>query len=378
MSDFLITGVEVIQAVQKPDNSVPLIGHKTTFVRIYVKSNPGTALTGVLDVAVPGGGPARQLPPLSEPVMATPQGSDRTHWDQSLNFKLDDDLTAPGRRTMTAFVARVSDLQQGPAEPKGPGSHPLPIRPGPRPVRLHPSEAVREFWPTFGERVDLHTYGLVWAVIDQDDNQNEPIGPAAPWSDFEAHRQYVENVYPVSTLTIDPIPGIGTNPPSPQPFTNLLGSRMWAQAEVQNLPSGSRITILDNWYTGGLHGLAWVGGCETQNVRGLWCGVVMAQEIAHTLGLWWHTFTPNTPYPRPDGSIGSDEIGIDIRGVEPTLMIGSEPVYDIMSYNFSPGGGPPINWTSAFTYGQLITAIASPPASAAPGKVMAAGNRIIG
>ena len=78
----------------------------------------------------------------------------------------------------------------------------------------------------------------------------------------------------------------------------------------------------------------------------------MAQEVAHTLGLWWHTFTPGSPYPRPDGTIESDAIGIDLRGPQPVLVIGSTPVYDIMSYEEN-------TWTSVFTYLKLLAAIPS-------------------
>src|SRR5215469_11918402 len=172
--NFWITGMEVIQAVQTPDNAVPLIGHKATFVRVYVKSDVAGTLSGRLHVPAPGGG-TRELQPINSPITATPQGSRREQWGESLNFRLDDDLTAPGTSHATATVFAAST---GP-EPSPPPSH------------------VQTLQLNFGPRVDLHVYGVVWAATNNNDNMTK-VGPAAPWSDFEGHRRFVENVYPVS------------------------------------------------------------------------------------------------------------------------------------------------------------------------------------
>src|SRR5699024_6688247 len=114
---------------------------------------------------------------------------------------------------------------------------------------------------------DLRIYGVVWAAMNHDDDPYDYRGPAAPWSDFEGHRLYVENVFPVSTFTIDPIPGVGTQPPSPQTFSNLTESRAWGTKKLTELPAGAIINLLDNWDSGGLHG--WSNGMysEEQNQR---------------------------------------------------------------------------------------------------------------
>jgi hypothetical protein len=202
----------------------------------------------------------------------------------------------------------------------------------------------------FSQRIDLHIYGVVWAVTNTSDGQGAPLGSAAPWSDFEGHRRFVENVYPVSSLTIHPLPGIGAQAPNPQPFGNLTESRAWATNKLNELPSGSILNLLDNWDTGGIHGYAWDKACEEQNARDGRIGRVMAQEVAHCLGLWWHTFSEETPYPRADGTIGRNEIGIDLTGSQPALVVGAAPVYDIMSYQER-------TWTSVFTYLKLLEAI---------------------
>ena len=335
--DFWITGIEAIQSVQTPDNGVPLIGHKPTYVRAYVQSDVGMNITGVLR-ATDAGGRVRQISASAPSVTATPEGSQRGLWSQSINFRLDDDLTSAG--TLDIVVALFDPVI-------GPESNPQ-------------ANHVETRQLQFSQRIDLRVFGVIWSVKNNDDNQGAPIGPAAPWSDFEIHRVYVENVFPVSTFTIDPLPGVGMQAPNPQPFNNLTESRTWASKTLKGLPAGSTINLLDNWDFGGLHGLANFDGAdrtsEEQNARDIRAGTVMAQEIAHALGLHWHTFTPGTPYPRDDGTIGSDEICLDLTGPQPVLHLGSLPTYDIMSYG-NRGSPPPKHWASAFTYGALFAAI---------------------
>ncbi len=179
-TDFWLTGLEVIQSVQTPDNGVPLIGNKTTYVRAYVQSDQPTYISGNLTTTDPNGR-QRSIVPTSPTISASPQGSTRSAWSQSLNFRLDDDLVSAGSREVKVILF---DPTQGPvADPQ--------------------SNQVMTLECTFRPRLDLHVYGVVWAVTNTNDGQGAPIGPAAPWSDFEEHRRYVENVYPVSTLTIE-------------------------------------------------------------------------------------------------------------------------------------------------------------------------------
>lgn len=189
--------------------------------------------------------------------------------------------------------------------------------------------------------------------MNHDDDPFDYTGPAAPWSDFEEHRQFVENVYPVSSFSIDPLPSIGPTPPNPQSFKNLSESRLWADKKLTELPEGSIINLLDNWDSGGLHGLASGSRTEEQNQRtNERLGNVMAQEVAHALGLDWHTFTPGTPYPRSDGSLDPLDVGIDLTSGMPRIVDGTSR-FDIMSYHTPP----PSNWVSSFTYLQLMSAI---------------------
>ena len=218
---FSITAMEFIQAVQTSKNTVPMIGYKTTYVRVSVRSDVPVTLTGKHRAnAGPG---VREMIPANPTINATPLGSNRRVWIETLNFRLDDDLAAPGSREFTASV-----FQAG----------------------AEANAKLRSATVNFSQRIDLHVYGLAWSVTDNNDGQGAPLGPAAPWSDYEGNRRYVENVFPVSSLTIDPIPGIGTVAPNPQPFGNLVGSRVWADNKLAELAPNSIIAILDNWDTG--------------------------------------------------------------------------------------------------------------------------------
>jgi hypothetical protein len=208
----------------------------------------------------------------------------------------------------------------------------------------------------FTRQIDLHVYGLVWACTDNSDSPEfDNRGPAAPWTDLEGHRRFVENVFPVSSFTIDPIPGIGENAPDLQPFKNKKEAREWAAMKLKELPKRSIIHRLDNWDVGGLHGEQAGNLTEGLNERtNQRMGKTMAQEISHALGLDWHTFSPGTPYPRGDrGPLDSSEFGINTTGSSPDIV---GPLrFDIMSYNLPP----PSNWISSFTYLELLKGITS-------------------
>jgi len=372
LPSFWITRIEVIQAVQTPDNHVPLIGHKRTFVRVFVQSQASVSVTGSLKASVLGGG-TRELSPyfpaLLAPqplpgssgnvivVNASPQGSQRAQWNDTLNFELDDDMTDQsngGSLTATIFSPTT-----------GPETNPL----GGQYTNIFKTTVV------FTERIDLVVQGCVWTCNDNSDGSfnptqwaNAPKTPA-PWTDYEIHRQYVENFFPVSSLVIEPLGGNSVSVFS----GNLTQGRNWATQKLNGpnitVPSYSIVNMLDNWDTGGLHGLAW-GQCdEEQNARDVRAGAVMAQEIAHSLSqvqgndglLFNHTFTQGNPGGFPDfpnGNIESDAMGLDLTGPIPQLLSNpaSDPTYDIMSYHV-PIDPQHKNCPDPYTYGKLLAYI---------------------
>jgi hypothetical protein len=342
---YSIAGMEVVQSVQTPDNGVPIVALKPTFVRIYVKSieawHGPWQVDARLSVKDAIAGTQHELAPLNPgPITVAPDGGQRDRWSQSFTFLLDRTDTYPGDRTLEARVFEA-------------GATP-------------PGQTFTQNW-RFHPPVYASSYGVVWAVTNRADNSGAPIGPAAPWSDFAAHLAFVQNVYPVTGYTIVPLPGVGYAPPNPQPFNNLTESRTWASQMLANLPAGSRINLLDNWDTGGLHGYAWGLASEEQNERtGGRVGSTMAQEVAHNLGLWCHTFdvcTIYAQYPRKSGMIDAADMGFNVSGnfgrMDPQLVSRFDQrdandtvsmnglTADFMSYSFP-------TWVSSFTYCLLV------------------------
>src|SRR5262249_32736135 len=131
--------------------------------------------------------------------------------------------TSPGEKEITATISSLS----GGFEPDTGDDHVWVLR------------------PTFNPQVAVRVYGMVWAASDNRDGSQ--IGSAAPWSDFMGRQEYVQNVFPVTILSIVPLPGSGRAAPNPQPFSNITGARKWADQELANLPANSKLNILNNW-----------------------------------------------------------------------------------------------------------------------------------
>ena len=348
-SDYCITGIEFVQAVQTSiANGVPLVANKPTFIRVYVKTGnagPGPyRVNARLSVEDPATGQKHELSPtsnLGKAITVSASGSDRTKWSDSFTFWLPLGDTDEGART---FEARVYEAD----EPNPPAPH------------------VWSATATFRPRVYTSVYGVVWAVTNNNDGQNAPLGPAAPWSDYYLHTAFVTNAFPVTNFTILPLPGIGRVPPSPQTFGNLTESRNWASQLLANLPVAIKINLLDNWDTGGLHGYAWGAASEEQNARtDHRAGKVMAQEIAHTFGLWCHTFDACYNYPHATtGHIDGSDVGFNLSGdlgrsdIHLVSLDGERDYFDGMTLggrtgDFMSYNGPPL-WVSAYTYCQLV------------------------
>ncbi len=372
--DYWITDMQVVQGVQTNLNTAPLLAQKPTFVRVYVQSNeanhgPWTDITARLVVRDPQTKAQidELLPVTPRPnytITVSPVGSHPDKWGDSFTFLLNYQDTTPGERELYATIYSLST---------GPEPNPSP-------------DHVWTLDPTFSPPVYVSVYGVVWACLNSNDN-GCIVGPAAPWSDYAAHQAYVANAHPVSDFVVAPIPGIGTLPPNPQPFSNLTEARAWACQELANLPSGSILNELDNWDSGGLHGLAFCAGTirtwnasEEQNARDARVGKTMAQEIAHDEGQECHTLNPCDNYPHGDPLLGNgtahidcSDIGFDVSGdtgssaVQLVSLFGIRDqsdnvietgrVSDFMSYN-----SPPI-WGSTYTYCQLVNLIWPTPAA---------------
>jgi hypothetical protein len=367
---FWITDVEALQVIQTPNKGVPLIGGKPTFVRVYVGSNeqnhgPWNNVTATLDVTAPAF--TRTHKPLSingnRTITVSSTGSHRDRWTDSFTFPLDPDECAPDLQlTLRARIFSATGEPDG----SSPGDH------------------ERELVLNFSPAINLSVYAFAWQPENQDDRPNTRSLGAIKWADFAIHEQYIRAAYPVSHFAFVPVPSLGTTTIQ---YGNETTVRQYADLILSILDEGSLIHFLKPWDTGGGHGYASGNRSDAENnVSNFRAGVVPAQEIAHSLGLWCHTFNqPCTSppyqassYPRPRGFIDWSDVGIYARyplrlitgtaGVKVPQQLraafapdGSgnslwrddpHSVSDIMSYNV-----PPTSWVSSVTYCQLLRAV---------------------
>jgi len=363
-SDLIATGIEVTQAIQTyvagsppQSNQIPLIGLKRTAVRVYVRSvegarGPWRDVTARLTVRNISGlyarGPIRDrfLLPVngrSGIITASPTGSNRNTLDDSFLFLLDIDQTAPGIRELQVHISSLS----GRAETNS-SNNDMTQR-----VTFEPDRYMTMWGYTYSNRNNAPSC-----------TESAPNGVTPPFSDFEAHRQYVENVYPVSSITIIPVPGSGT-----QSFDNTAvgdepcGAYVRAQnaltSIVADMREGSeRVFLLTP------DQVRYAGWCCTlaaghliargQDYRGD-PGPTMAQEASHSFGgvfLNQHTFDPGFGYPRSaDGPLGpyvGFRFSPTYQAVPGQAPDGSTRAWDYMSYS-----GPPL-WVSPYTYCKML------------------------
>lgn len=324
VGDIWITAIEVTQAIQTLDNRIPLISYKPTAVRVYVRSTEDFRgpWTGVMARMTVNG--HSYAPSLVDPrvgITASPMGSDRYSTSDSFVFLLDSRDTSQGNRDLQVSIYTLSGRAESNA-----------------------ANNTRTQSVIFNPPLYLSIYGVTYG------NLNPTLGPA-PWSDFEAHRSYTRTVFPVTNFYIQQLPG------NPHPtFDNSMGTayiqarEVWAARMLASMPAGSRIYLLQP-EEGGINGMAshsgWMNG---QNIHGEGEGWVMAQESAHSFGLWWHApgndaADPNFDYPGSEGNIGL-QVGFDTRSLQPL----PRGMHDIMSY-YTP------YWISPYTYCALLRVI---------------------
>lgn len=324
VGDIWISGIEVTQAIQTLDNRIPLIAYKPTAVRVYVRSMEDARgpWAGVMARLMVNG--HSYAPSLVDPrvgITASPMGSDRYSTTDSFVFLLNTSDTAQGSRNLQVNI----------------------YTPGGR-AESNTANNTKDQFATFNPPLYLSIYGVTYG------NLNPTLGPA-PWSDFEAHRSFTRTVFPVTNFYIQQLPGN----PSPT-FDNSMGTayiyarEVWATRMLASLPAGSRIYLLQpegNSATGMASHSGWMNG---QNNGGEGAGWVMAQEVGHSFGLWWHVpgndaEDPNYDYPYSEGNIGR-QTGFDTRSQQPM----PRGMRDIMSY-YHP------DWVSPFTYCALLRVI---------------------
>ncbi len=326
--DFSIAAIEVNQAIQKADNSVPLVAGKDTVVRVFAQtlngSSPGNVTVSLS--ATRGGTP---LGTISAGPMAVPASPDRATYASTFNLS-----PPPAWLSGTIIVTATVDSAGVVAEA---------------------SEANNTLQATlaFNAVPDLDVK-IVPINYTHQGATNPGFYPAQAVDNIS---DWIDRTYPVANVAISFRAAYG--------FTGNLESsgdwsRMLNEVTALRAPDGApssqvyyALVPVNNgsqqWFFGGIAGIGWV--CCTRASVGLNLGtgdntgILAAHEIGHNLRRRHAPCGVSTsdPYPYPGASIG--EFGLDIQGSAVTLLSPSTYV-DMMSY-CSP------EWISDYTYNGL-------------------------
>lgn len=344
-----ITGIEVTQGIQVLNNLVPLVGFKATVVRVYVQSRedsngPWNDVRAQLTVSGSSGIHGSPV------INVSPGGSNPRIRDDSFTFLLNRDETAPGARDLTVRIFGAAGRPE-----------------------TNSADNVRTQRVNFGPSRHITLWGYTYGNRNNGDTcaGAAPNDYVPPFSNFDAHRQYLENAYPVSSITIVPLPGSGQTFDNNAYGENPCGSSQRAGEAltriVAGMPEGSERVYF-------LHPTQGSGGWCCNAVNGHYIphgedertdpGVTISQEAGHSYGgvfLNMHTFDPGFGYPRTDNMAGSDNdgpigpwVGVELaptsRLIPGQTSDGRPAAWDFMSYH--PPGQP--FWISPYTYCKLL------------------------
>ncbi len=359
IGDLEITGLEVTQAVQSyPDNSIPLIGYKRTLVRVFVRGVSGSRgawndVTGRLTVRNISGNyggqsiPERELLPITgDPRLAitVPVNNDsRGRWQDSLNFLLEPDQTAPGVREFRVAVTSISNRAE---------------------TDTANNTLSRQL--TFERSINVSVWGARYRTS---------LTPEAPRNSFSEAVDYTSSAFPVSSFNIRPWPGHSYDRPTPLRFNSDPPGRSGSRTALQKMSDWS-FDALDNTYRSvnvnapslaqimavitpegsadGNQGLMFGSGpySVTFAANTAVVGANMAHEIGHGYGR--PDVEADRNYPRSDLSIGG-HVGVRFgfrSGTDLTLQAGRRADGQPRLFDFMSAANP--SWTSPYTYCALL------------------------
>lgn len=109
--DLFVTGMEVTQGIQNLQNQMPLVAHRATAVRVYVRTQGPAIPMGDVRGALGGWRDGQFLGivwPENGPIIARGDGGERINRDDSLYFYLPNHWRSAGELTLKAFVYRAN------------------------------------------------------------------------------------------------------------------------------------------------------------------------------------------------------------------------------------------------------------------------------
>lgn len=345
--------VEVVQVVQTPAHSVPLVASRAAWARVYVQTNRRGAMLLRGRLRVRSAGRADTMLDVAAPAKLSPAksgqaGSKRGQWDGALNFLLPASLMRPGALELSlgAVFTPTGDAV----------------------VCAECDAATRTVVVRQAALLQVKAVGFRYKT------ETGTISPRPV--DFEALAAWLRRAYPVTKVTVE---RVTVDAPASLDCASL--NTLVARLRALDLKGGQdpRTHYYGMLHDGGRDDLS-IRGCsngiplrpdpsvvasgptgeprgnyawDRDSSYGDWYG---GHEIAHTLGLrhpGWCNQAVADPVARkryPGGAISNSKeqgLGLDWDGASPPVLLGGTTAYDVMTYCRSV-------WVSAYTDSLLL------------------------
>lgn len=365
--DIWIEGVEWVQVVQTPGNEVPMVGGKPTAIRVYVRGRDdsnGPWISVSAQLRVEGSGRIHRAGPIRVPTT----GSDRKRLTDSFLFTLAPEETRPGPRRMTVTLVPPDFRRESDA-----------------------GNNVRSFQVQFSPRMDLRLHAFTWRTVNSAAcaARNPPFPPPADgavssWDHVLLLGRSAANILPLSSVTMVPISGAGTDTFDDSDCNAYLRAQAFLKVDIDRLfPDERVIAVLINPPSENRDEQGW---CCDPSRRGSTTlrvnnpqgpSTVLPHELVHHYYKDSHPPDSDFGYPsarRPatteDQAPIGDIVGMDFSSGAPVLVVGQDASgtslrSDLMNYRLP-------DWISLFTYCKALKGI-SRGATVCPASVEGGG-----